>query len=83
MMNIQIPISAELLITLRKTPSEVERETRLALAIHWYAQGFISQGSAAQIAAVSRAEFLRLVSEAGVSPFQESLQDVQEAAGID
>jgi len=31
---------------------------RLAAAIHWFSQGLISQGKAAKIAGVSRAELL-------------------------
>lgn len=33
-------------------------EMKLAAAIHWYSQGTISQGKAAEIAGVSRAAFL-------------------------
>jgi predicted HTH domain antitoxin len=43
---------------LRKAPEEFAGEMKLAAAIHWYSQGRISQGKAAEIAGVSRAAFL-------------------------
>ncbi len=43
---------------LRKAPAEFATEMRLAAAIHWFSQGLISQGKAAEIAGVSRAELL-------------------------
>jgi Uncharacterised protein family (UPF0175) len=43
---------------LRKAPDEFAVEMRLAAACHWYSQALISQGKAAEIAGLSRAEFL-------------------------
>ena len=43
---------------LRLSPREFAREMRIAACVQWYAQGLISQGKAAEIAGLSRAEFL-------------------------
>jgi predicted HTH domain antitoxin len=43
---------------LRCSPEEVIREMRLAAAMEWYAQERISQGKGAEIAGLSRAEFI-------------------------
>jgi len=43
---------------LRLAPSEFAREMRIAAAVQWYAQGIISQGKAAELAQLTRAEFL-------------------------
>lgn len=43
---------------LRLSPEEFAREMRIAACVQWYAQGVISQGKAAEIAGISRAEFL-------------------------
>ncbi len=43
---------------LRLSPKEFAREMRVAACVQWYAQGAISQGKAAEIAGLSRAEFL-------------------------
>jgi len=43
---------------LRLAPSEFAREMRTAAAVQWYAQGIVSQGKAAELAELTRAEFL-------------------------
>ena len=44
--------------TLRLSPREFAREMRIAACVQWYAQGLLSQGRAAEIAGLDRAEFL-------------------------
>jgi len=51
---------------------------RLAAAIVWYSQGRISQSRAAEIAGVSRAEFLDALSASGIPACQETLEDLDE-----
>ncbi len=43
---------------LRLAPNEFAREMRIAAAVQWYAQGVVSQGKAAELAELTRAEFL-------------------------
>ena len=43
---------------LRGSPEEFAREVRLAAAILWYERGEISQEKAAQVASLSRTQFL-------------------------
>jgi len=43
---------------LRLAPAEFGHEMRIAAAVQWYAQGLVSQGKAAELAKLSRAEFL-------------------------
>jgi predicted HTH domain antitoxin len=43
---------------------------RLAAAVKWYEIGKISQSKAAEIAGISRHEFLEALNDFGVSPFQ-------------
>jgi len=63
---------------LRKAPAEFAAEMRLAAAIHWYSQGMISQGKAAEIASVSRAEFLDELFRRKIPAVQVTLEELRE-----
>lgn len=43
---------------LRLSPAEFAQEMRIAAAVQWYAQGVVSQGKAAELASLTRADFL-------------------------
>jgi len=58
MTHIQVPVTDSLLAALRKAPHEVGPEILLAAAIHWYQQGIISMGRAAEAAGLDRPAFL-------------------------
>jgi predicted HTH domain antitoxin len=49
---------------------ELATEIRLAAAIEWYRRGVVSQGKAAEIAGMSRTNFLLALGRAGVDAFQ-------------
>lgn len=76
--HVQVEFDSDVFATLRRSPEEVVQEMRLAAAVIWYAQGRVSQGRAAEIAGVSRAEFLDALSESGVTACQETLEDLDE-----
>jgi predicted HTH domain antitoxin len=79
MKSVTIELPDETFAAARRSPPEVARDIRLALATLWYEQGIVSQGMAARIADLSRAEFMKAISRVSVSPFQESLEDVRNA----
>jgi predicted HTH domain antitoxin len=61
MPTVTIELPARLLAALQRSPDEVkaiEKEVLLAAAIDWYRRGLISQGRAAEIAGIPRAEFI-------------------------
>jgi predicted HTH domain antitoxin len=78
-MTIEMPEGA--LASLRKDPESFARELRLAAAIKWYELGDVSQGRAAEIAGLSRQEFLTALGRYRVSPFQYTPEEVLEEAG--
>jgi predicted HTH domain antitoxin len=78
MTRVQVEFDSDVFSTLRRSPEEVAREMRLAAVIVWYAQGRLSQSRAAELAGVSRAELLDVLSESGVSVSQETLEDLDE-----
>ena len=63
---------------LRKAPDEFAMELRLAAAVKWYEHGIISQEKAAQIAGLSRTDFIFSLSRFNVSPFQYTADDIEE-----
>lgn len=56
MMTIEVP--DKLLAELKRSPEEVSRDVRLAAAIEWFRRGLVSQGKAAELAGVARADFI-------------------------
>lgn len=78
MTRVQVEFDSDVFATLRRSPQEVVQEMRLAAAIVWYSQGRISQSRAAELAGVSRAEFLDAMSASGISACQETLEDLDE-----
>jgi predicted HTH domain antitoxin len=77
-MTIDIPELA--LAALRKSPEEFAKEFRLAAAVKWYELRQLSQERAADIAGLSRAEFIDALGRFGVSPFQYDAQQIVEEA---
>ena len=76
---VRVSFDSDIFATLHKSPEEVERDLRLGAAIRWYALGIISQSKGAEIAGFSRAEFIDALSASGVSPVQETLDELREA----
>ena len=73
--TVTLDMPEEVLATLKQDPQGFARELRLAAATKWYELGKVSQGRAAEIAGLSREDFLLALGQFGVSPFQS-----QEAA---
>lgn len=54
---------------------------RLAAAIKWFELGRISQGKAAELAGLSRADFIEALAAYEVSPFQLTAEELAEEVG--
>jgi predicted HTH domain antitoxin len=76
---VQVRFDTDVLTMLRRSPEEMADELRLAGAIRWYALGLVSQGKGAEIAGLSRAAFIDALSASGVSPVQETPDEIREA----
>jgi predicted HTH domain antitoxin len=68
-MRLTIELPDEVYEILRRSPSEVQREVRLAMAIRWYSRGLISQERAAAVAGLDRTDFLLAMAREGVEAF--------------
>jgi len=63
---------------LRKAPGDFAQELVLAATCHWYAQGQIAQDKAAEIAGLSRAEFIDELARRRIPVGQYSAEEVLE-----
>jgi predicted HTH domain antitoxin len=83
MSSVQIDIPEEVLISLKQTPDGFSRELCLLAAVKLFELGRLSSGRAAQLAGITRVEFLNILGRYQVSPFtlsaEELAQDVQNA----
>ena len=75
-MNLAFDIDPSVLASVRRDPEEFVRELRLAAAVKWYELERVSQGRAAEIAGVSRAEFIDALGRFGVTPFQQRGEEI-------
>ena len=58
MTTVLIDLPDDVYGALRTSPQEFSREICIAAAVHWYSQGRLSQGKGAEIAGLSRSEFI-------------------------
>lgn len=78
--SIELPVSV--LSALRQDPEHFVQEMRLTAAVKWYEMERVSQSKAAEIAGVTRAEFLEALYRFGVTPFQVDADElVKEVKG--
>jgi predicted HTH domain antitoxin len=76
--TLQISYPEDLLETLGKTPEEFELEMKFLMAAKLYELGRISSGWAAEFAGMSRAEFLESLGQYHISPFNDSLEELDD-----
>ncbi len=58
MATIEVTVPEELFTSLHKSAEQVARDVQVAAIVGWYAEGLVSQGRAAELAGLSRYDFL-------------------------
>lgn len=78
--TIELPDTA--FSALRQSTEEFAAEMRLAAAVKWYELGKLSQAKAAEVAGLSRADFIAALGRFGVSPFQVEPSELARELGV-
>lgn len=78
MATMTVEISTEAIAAMWQSPEEFVREMRLAAAMYWYARGRISQERAAEIAGLSRTDFLLALARERVPAFAVEIDQLRE-----
>lgn len=78
MNTISIDLPETALVGFGKTPKDLGREILVAAVVKWFELGTISQGKAAEILGVSRAEFLEILACYRVSAWQYTKEELDE-----
>ncbi len=74
--HVSLELPQSVFSALRQDPEQFVAELRLAGAVKWYEMQIISQGKAAEVAGLSRGEFLTALARFGVSPFQVDADEI-------
>ncbi len=78
MKTVSIQLPETIFSALRKNPDEFVQEMRIAAAVKWYELGEISQGKAAEVAGLTRSDFIHALSRYQVSFLQYTAQELAE-----
>lgn len=82
MPTVEVMLPEDVFLALRKSPGEVARDVRTAAVVEWYAEGLVSQGKAAELAGLSRPEFLDELAKRKVPVIQMTVEELKaELAG--
>lgn len=75
--RIELDVPESAFSALRATPRQFARELRLAAAVKWYEAEMVSQAKAAEIAGVSRSEFIDALVRYGVPVMQTTPEELE------
>jgi predicted HTH domain antitoxin len=78
MIQLQLNLPEGAFSALRSTPAEFGQELLIVAVVKWYEVGMISQSKAAEIAGISRQEFLAALNRFEMSPFQTTTKELEE-----
>jgi predicted HTH domain antitoxin len=74
--QVYFTVNRNIFSALRQDSDQFVPELRLAAAVKWYELGMVSQSKAAEIAGLSRNDFVTALSRFKVSPFQYNAEEI-------
>jgi predicted HTH domain antitoxin len=77
MSMVQINVPNEVLISLKESPETISQELSILAAVKLFELGKLSSGRAAQLAGMSRVEFLNTLGQYRVSPFTLTVEELE------
>ena len=77
MEKVMIEVPDEVLISLKKTPSEFSKDILMLAAVKLYQMGKLSSGRAAQLVGIPRISFLQSLSKYGVPIFDLTAEELK------
>ena len=77
-----IELPEDLSVALQRSPRELANDVRLAAAIDWYHRGLISQGRAAEVAGIPRADFIDALAFRKIEVVQVDLDALDRELGL-
>jgi len=82
MVRVSFTVNRDIFSALRQDPENFVPELRLAAAVKWYELGIVSQSKAAEIAGISRTEFLSELARFKVTPFQYTADEIAKEVDV-
>lgn len=82
MATLTIDLPEKVFSDLKRSPTEVEKDVRLAAAIEWYRRGLLSQGRAAELAGIARADFIDELARRKVEVFSVDFEELRAEIGL-
>jgi predicted HTH domain antitoxin len=82
MSTLTIELPEDLNVALQRSPRELAKDVRLAAAIDWYRRGLISQGRAAEVAGIPRADFIDALAVRKIEVVQVDLEALDRELGL-
>jgi predicted HTH domain antitoxin len=82
MSTLTIELPEDLSVALQRSPRELANDVRLAAAIDWYSRGLISQGRAAEVAGIPRADFIDALAARKIEVVQVDLEALDRELGL-
>ncbi|MGB7413606.1 MAG: UPF0175 family protein [Thermosynechococcaceae cyanobacterium] len=74
---VQIDVPDEVLVSLKESDASISQELSILAAVKLFELGKLSSGRAAQLAGMSRVEFLSILGRYRVSPFDLSSEELE------